>query len=216
MSVLNREALLAAMNADSFEERLIVTPILDTAVQIGPSSIDLRLDSSFILFRRSHLSGVDPQDSTTVSLVASQSRLTVPYGSGIWVHPGEMVLGGSVEFLRIPDGLFAYVTGRSTWGRLGLIVATAILIHAGYSGGLTLELVNTSSSPLKLYPGMRVAQLSVHRAEGGAAPTGLAASQYAGATRAQAPRQAWTENEMHRIRALGHRLAAAGTAGSRD
>jgi dCTP deaminase len=211
LSVLDHFALQQALTSEALEDRLIVTPLLDRVRQLGQASIDLRLDSSFIVVRRSDRGGVDPLIETAASVSATRTRLTVPFGEGLWLHPGEMVLGGTLEYIRLPKYLSAYVMGRSTWGRLGLIVATAIMVHPGFSGSLTLELVNTSNSPLRLYPGLRIAQLALHKVAGQSLPAspnvtapddGLQRSQYSGSTRAQAPKRAWTEDEMERIRAL--------------
>ena len=101
----------------------------------------------------------------------------VPFGKSIVLHPQKFLLGCSLEYVRIPEKLAAYVIGRSSWGRLGLVVATAIGIHPGYSGCITLELRNLGETPIILYPGQTIAQLFVHEVDG-AAGTGL--GQYVG------------------------------------
>ncbi len=87
--------------------------------------------------------------------------MVVPIGKPLWLHPGQFVLGATLEYLRFPDDLAADVVGRSSWGRLGLLVATAVLVQPGYRGTLTLELVNHGDGPIALYPGSRIAQLVV-------------------------------------------------------
>lgn len=85
------------------------------------------------------------------------------------MHPQQFVLGATCEFLRLPSHLGAYVLGRSSWGRLGLLVATAVMIQPGFSGCITLELVNAGDSPIRLFPGLKVAQLAVHSTAGSTA-----------------------------------------------
>lgn len=208
MTLLGWESLDEALKAP-LTERLVVTPLLDRDQQVGPAAIDLRLDTGFILFRRSHRGGVDPLAAAADLVEESRERVSVPFGQGLWIHPQEMVLGATLEFVRLPNHLGAEVLGRSTWGRLGLLVATAVAVHPGYAGSLTLELVNTSNSALKVYPGLRVAQLIVQRLE---RPTehGYASGpypQYAASTRAQEAKRPWTNDEMKRVEAIGVRLS---------
>jgi dCTP deaminase len=161
MTVLENEALLAAMNREELADRLIVTPLLDPK-QVGPSSIDVRLATEFRVFRRTGKAGIDPQAQTDATVDEAYDRVVVPLGEGLWLHPGQFALGATLEYLRIPRDLSGYVIGRSTWGRIGLIVATAILVHPGYTGCLTLELANEGDSPIRLYPGIQIAQLVLH------------------------------------------------------
>ena len=86
----------------------------------------------------------------------------LPFGSRIIIHPHQFMLAQTLEYLRLPADLMAYVVGRSTWGRLGLIVATAIGIHPSFAGNLTFELRNLGETPLTLYPGQTIAQLFFH------------------------------------------------------
>jgi dCTP deaminase len=101
----------------------------------------------------------------------------VPFGKSIVLHPQKFVLGCTLEYVRVPEGHVAYVIGRSSWGRLGLVVATAIGIHPGYSGCITLELRNLGETPIVLYPGQTIAQVFVHRVEGA---RGTGKGQYVG------------------------------------
>lgn len=77
------------------------------------------------------------------------------------LHPRQFVLGETLEWIHLPADLAAFVTSRSSWGRDGLIIATATGVHPGYSGILTLELTNLGEIPLRLYPGLSVAQLFI-------------------------------------------------------
>jgi dCTP deaminase len=160
--LLHHEALLEALDETDFDKRLVVTPLLDEE-QVGEASIDLRLGTDFLLLRRTLQPGVDvADDNLAVQVDALYERLAVPIGESLWLHPQQLVLGGTFEFIRLPPTLGAYVVGRSSWGRLGLLVATAVMVQPGFAGSLTLELVNEGESPIRLYPGLTMAQLAVH------------------------------------------------------
>jgi dCTP deaminase len=122
----------------------------------------VRLGTEFLVLRRTRQPGLDPTSISERAMDEMQERIVVPYGKEIWLHPGHFILAATLEYLRIPADFGAYVLGRSSWGRVGLIVATAIMVQPGFKGCLTLELVNDGDSPIKLYPGARVAQLAVH------------------------------------------------------
>ncbi len=140
---------------------LKVAPLEDERLQIQPASIDVRLADEFVTYLPSQVSCLDPNDPLTLA-VASQ-RLRVPYGDAFVLHPGEFALGSTIEEVEIPVDLVATVDGRSSIGRLAVVVhATAGFIDPGFQGQITLELSNIGAIPVKLYPGMRVAQLVFH------------------------------------------------------
>src|SRR6202034_1896322 len=97
------------------------------------------------------------------SLSTLYRRQYVPFGGRIVIHPHQFILAATLEYIRLPTDLMAYVIGRSTWGRLGLIVATAVGIQPGFAGTLTWELRNLGEAPLSLYPGQIIAQIFFHR-----------------------------------------------------
>lgn len=167
MTLLHDRALHAAMN-DQIDRRLVITPLLDPDEQIGPGSVDLRLGTDFLLPRRTAEAGLDPGDPDAARrvLLAAHERFTVPLGDALWLHPDELLLGSTLEFVRLPADMAAYVQGRSSWGRVGLLPATATVVQPGYRGTLTFELVNEGPMPIRLWPGLRVAQLEVHRLQG--------------------------------------------------
>ncbi len=150
--------------AAPLRERLVITPLLDPE-QVKGASVDVRLGTEFILMKRSARGPIDPM---TMSAGAPdyQERARVPVGSKMILHPNQLVLGVTLEFIQVPQDLMAYVIGRSSWGRLGLMVATAVMVSPGYRGSLTLELANLADTPVYLYPGTRVAQLVFHQVEG--------------------------------------------------
>ena len=83
------------------------------------------------------------------------------YKEKFYLHPNELVLANTFETVKLPSDLQGYVTSRSKWGRLGLLIATATLIHPGFTGSITLELVNHGQAPIALYPGFSIAQIAL-------------------------------------------------------
>lgn len=162
MSVLGRVGLEEAILKRPLPDRLIVMPLVRPS-QLGPASVDVRLGTRFHLLRRTEGSGLDPGSATQSEVEEGQEDVVVPIGKKLWLHPGQFVLGATLEYLRFPDDLAADVVSRSSWGRIGLLVATAVMVQPGYRGTLTLELVNHGDGPIALYPGSRIAQLVVHQ-----------------------------------------------------
>ena len=165
--VLGEDDLWARMREPGADRRLVVTPLLSTT-QVQSGSLDVRLGTDFILLKRSARGPIDPLTGDTVS--DFQERVRVEVGDRMILHPNQLVLGATLEYLSLPGDLMAYVIGRSSWGRLGLMVATAIMVQPGYRGSLTLELANLADTPVYLYPGVRVAQLVFHALESPSAP----------------------------------------------
>ena len=137
-------------------------PLEDPELQIQPASIDVRLGSEFIVYRPAQVVCLDPRDPETLRLASE--RIVVPYDQAFILHPGEFGLGSTVEEVEIPADLVATVDGRSSIGRLAVVVhATAGFIDPGFRGQITLELSNIGAVPVKLYPGMRIAQIVLHQ-----------------------------------------------------
>jgi dCTP deaminase len=136
--------------------RLQVEP-LDEA-QIQPASVDVRLGSQFLVFRNHTTEAIDPYERPTDLM----SMVEVPEGSPFILHPSEFVLGTTLEAIGLPDDLVARVEGKSSLGRLGLLIhATAGFVDPGWPlGQITLELSNVATLPIKLWPGMKIGQLS--------------------------------------------------------
>jgi dCTP deaminase len=165
-SVLTREQIIDLIEKGD----LIVTPLLTGFKQVQGVSIDVRLNTEFIVIHRSRYSLVDPVKDREDVGRRSQERVWVPFKHALALHPNELILGSTLEYVVLPDFLTAYVIGRSSWGRLGLVIATATVVHPAFKGCITLELINLGNVPLMLYPGLRIAQLVVHRAEGHVSP----------------------------------------------
>jgi dCTP deaminase len=151
MSVLSDRDIAAALSAG----RVKIEPYDEADLQ--PSSIDLHLDRSFRVFRNSRYAFIDvraPQpDLTELSSVADDEPFVL--------HPGEFVLGQTLEWVELPDDLVARLEGKSSLGRLGLLIhSTAGYVDPGWRGKLTLELSNVAKLPIALYFGMKIGQIS--------------------------------------------------------
>lgn len=125
------------------------------ADMVQPASIDVRLDRYFRLFNNHKYPVIDP--------AADQSELTSLVDAGnepFVLHPGEFILGSTYEQITLDDDIAARLEGKSSLGRLGLLThSTAGFIDPGFTGHVTLELSNTATMPILLYPGMKVGQL---------------------------------------------------------
>ncbi|MCK4655653.1 MAG: dCTP deaminase [candidate division Zixibacteria bacterium] len=127
------------------------------------ASIDVRLGQRFQIPRRARLDRLDHfSPSHLKDLEMYKEEHLVLIGDHFVLHPRQFVLGETLEWVHLPKGYAAYVNGRSSWGRCGLIIATATGIHPYYSGVLTLEITNVGEIPLYLYPGLTIAQLFIH------------------------------------------------------
>ena len=149
--------------------RLVVTSLLEPESQLdkGSSSLDIRLGTHFLQQRRTDIGTIEPGRAKSETEVAvSVVRSVKPFGGFFILHPNQFVLGCSLEYIKMPIDLSAYVVGRSTWGRLGLIVATAIGIHPLFRGIIALELINLGEVPIRLRPGRTIAQIFFHTTEG--------------------------------------------------
>ena len=138
---------------------LVVEPLADVDQQVQPASVDLRLGERFLEFQRTNIPCIHPTEADEVGEYVTET--TVPEGDEFILHPGDFVLGTTIERVEIPDDLVAHVEGRSSLGRLAIVVhATAGLCDPGYHGQITLELSNLGTAPVALSPGMRVSQLT--------------------------------------------------------
>lgn len=145
-----------------YTKKLVITPLLDPQKQLtkGSASVDLRLGTHFVATRRGDLTHIDTKIKDFETKIANlQDSYYVPIGKHFVLHPGHFVLASTLEYLGLPPNLAGNVVTRSSWGRHGLIIATAIGIHPKFVGVLTLELRNIAEVPLKLYPGQRILQV---------------------------------------------------------
>jgi dCTP deaminase len=147
---------------------------------LQPSSVDLHVDRTFRVFHNQRYPYIDVKkemgDLTEV--------VEVPQGEPFILHPGEFVLGSTLERVRLPDDLVARLEGKSSLGRLGLLIhSTAGYVDPGWNGYLTLELSNVANLPITIYPGMKIGQISFFRLTSAAETpygSGKAGSKYQG------------------------------------
>lgn len=124
---------------------------------IQPSSVDVRVDRSFRVFHNARHPYIDVRKR----MEDLTELVTVPDEEPFILHPGEFVLGQTLERVRLPDDVVARLEGKSSLGRLGLLIhSTAGFVDAGWDGHLTLELSNVANLPITLYPGMKIGQIS--------------------------------------------------------
>jgi dCTP deaminase len=212
---LRHEELQAAMAAP-IETALIVTPILDPR-QVGSASIDLRLGTEFLFLRRLDQSGLDPgKKEVRPERLALHDRVQRALGRPVWLHPGQFLLGSTMEFVRMPRNLSGLVVGRSSWARIGLIVEAAGLVQPGYAGTLTYQLANMGDSPVALYPGLPVAQLVISDLRNATGHADLPVTdrfpaKYNAALGPEPSRLAWEETEMDTLLQVGSVLGSART-----
>jgi len=169
MSILSTEEIRQYMCDDRpLSERLVITPLLEPARQIKGGMIDLRLGNRFIVTKRTRILALDIAKQTEIrhELDQCHEEHYVRYGQSFVLHPRELILGSTLEYMSFPLDLTAHAGGRSSWGRLGLSIVTRPTITPGYKGTLTLELINLGNVPIALYPGARIIQLSIYRVGG--------------------------------------------------
>jgi dCTP deaminase len=173
------------------EGRIEIEPYEASLLQ--PSSVDVRVDRLFRVFRNNRAPYIDvkaEQDLTEL--------VEIEGGDPFILHPGEFVLGSTLERIRLPDDLVARLEGKSSLGRLGLLIhSTAGFIDPGWDGHVTLELSNVANLPITIYYGMKIGQVSfMELSEPAAAPYGAGAlgSKYQG-QRGPTPSRYWQNFE---------------------
>jgi len=146
------------IRAEIASGRIVIDPYTPDAVQ--PSSVDLHIDRRFRVFRNTRYPFIDvrvdqPDLTELVEIVDDEPFI---------LHPGECVLGSTLERVALPDDLVARLEGKSSLGRLGLLIhSTAGYVDPGWDGNLTLELSNVANLPITLYHGMKIGQISFQR-----------------------------------------------------
>ncbi len=138
--------------------RIVIEPLDESCIQ--PSSVDLHIDRLFRVFRNHTLSHIDVKET----LEDLTELVQIPEDGVFMLHPGEFVLGSTLERVTLPNDLVARLEGKSSLGRLGLLIhSTAGFVDAGWDGHLTLELSNVANLPITLYPRMKIGQISFLR-----------------------------------------------------
>jgi dCTP deaminase len=138
--------------------RIVIEPFDESCLQ--PASVDLHLDRRFLVFRNSRRPYIDVrQDNSDLTEVVE-----IDGDSPFILHPGEFVLGSTQESVALPDDIVGRLEGKSSLGRLGLLIhSTAGYVDPGWRGHLTLELSNVANLPVTLYYGMKIGQISFLR-----------------------------------------------------
>ena len=146
--ILSDRSILEAVK----DGRIIIEPFDPDCLQ--PSSVDLHLDYRFLVFKNHTLGHIDVREDLS-------KEVSTDDDDPFMLHPGEFVLGSTLERVSVPDDLVARLEGKSSLGRLGLLIhSTAGYVDAGWDGQLTLELSNVANLPITLYPGMKIGQIS--------------------------------------------------------
>jgi dCTP deaminase len=157
--VLTTEAIRSRLESHDPQFRIYLKPILDDNNQVGDGSVDIRLGTHFLVPRTSDLSHITPEKMDAEYVRQLQSAVVKEFGDRFTLHPNHLVLGVTFEYLKLPGDIAAMVLSRSSFGRVGLVVATATYVHPLWEGCLTLELANYGEIPLEIPCGSPIAQL---------------------------------------------------------
>ncbi len=145
---------------------IIPQPSLGDLERSGEASVNLRLGRWFVVVRQSNETHIEATAGNPEKVQRVSKQSFVPFGGEFVLHPGRFVLGVTLEWLRLPTFYTAFVVGKSSLGRRGIIIETAAGVHPGFSGCLTLEIANVGELPVKMVPGMLICQLFIHTMEG--------------------------------------------------
>ena len=141
------------------EEKNII--IRDHNGKVDSCSVDLRLSNQFRFFKKSTITHIDIKDIDTDKIMELKE---IKEGEPVVIHPRDLVIGSTIEHVEIPDDLVGTLDGRSSLGRLGIVVhSTANSIDPGFKGNITLEISNINSVPVMLWPGMRICRLTFNK-----------------------------------------------------
>jgi len=145
-------------------ERIVICPVLGDALEARPgaASVDVHLGRHFVVTKRTSLAALRPFGEglePAIELRKYQECFELPFAGEVTLHPRQFVLASTLEYFRMPLDLTAQVIGRSSWGRAGLIIATATVVHPGYTGIITLEIENLGEAPVTLRVGCSIGQL---------------------------------------------------------
>jgi len=167
--ILTGEAIASRLAEDS--DPLVITPQtvdLEKLKQSRSASINLRLGTWFLQLQQTKEARLElpMKDKPSVDEADLTREFYVRFASPFYLHPRAFLLGVTLEWIRLPKDLAAYVIGRSSWGRRGLIIATAAGVHPGFTGCLTLELTNVGEMPIQIRPGLEICQLFLHDTRG--------------------------------------------------
>jgi dCTP deaminase len=164
--ILKSERIAAHLADSESGDRLEITPKpdIDALRKSGAASVDLRLGTWFMALRPARIPSLEVVEGRREDAELTKMHY-VPFGAKHYLHPRNFVLGVTLEWIRLPRALAGYVVGKSSWGRRGLIIATAVGVHPGFAGCLTLELSNVGEIPVALSPGLTICQLFLHKVD---------------------------------------------------
>lgn len=164
--LLRGEKLAELLKADylKVDDPFVITPMpdLEELASSGSAAIDLRLGTWITTARQTRIPSLTVAAETTSGEPELFRNHYVRFGESFYLHPHNFVLAATLEWLRLPANLAGYIAGKSSWGRRGLIIATAAGVHPGFAGCLTLELTNLGEVPIEMRPGMAICQLFLH------------------------------------------------------
>ncbi len=141
------------------EKRIVIKPTLNLSSQLGSCSVDLRLGNTFRVFKHSKYPYIDPHDKKLTANMMED--IVVKNNEAFILQPNDFVLATTVEWFKLPDDLLARLEGRSSLGRLGIVVhSTASIFEPGWEGVVVMEMGNMGRMPVALYPGMRICALT--------------------------------------------------------
>jgi len=154
--------LLRDGQRSEIKDPLVVTPgpVLTEIEDSGSASLDLRLGTWFVSLRQARMTHLSIGKEERIRQLTKTHY--VPFGQEYILHPRSFVLGTTLEWIRLPTNVAGYLMGKSSWGRRGLIIATAAAVHPGFKGCLALELTNVGEIPIAISPGMTICQLCLH------------------------------------------------------
>ena len=175
MGALNKKEIINYMKEMNIEKRLIVTPLFKTEDKkdeidsaVDQVSVDVRLGNEFIVMRKQMLSCLNisqknNDNNDNKDLYKYPETIRINFFEKFVLHPNQLIIGSTLEYIKLPNNLMAYVSSKSSWGRMGLVVATAIKIDPGFKGCITLEIINLGEIPIEINPGIPIAQLIFHK-----------------------------------------------------
>ena len=142
--------------------KIKITPAPNLKQQLGSNSIDLKLGHSFRIFDNSKYAFIDPFKKNIGEEITREVRKKD--GEPFIIQPGDFVLGTTLEYIELPDDIVGSLEGRSSIGRLGIVIhSTASSVECGFKGKITLELANMGRMPVALYPDMRICAVSFNQ-----------------------------------------------------
>jgi dCTP deaminase len=155
-------AELLGGNASEKQDPFAITPLPDLTSlrEAGSASIDLRLGTWITTPRQTRIGSLNVNSRQDEPQILRSHY--VRFGESFFLHPRNFILAATLEWLRLPGNLAGYVIGKSSWGRRGLVTATATGVHPGFAGCLTLELTNLGELPIELQPGLAICQIFLH------------------------------------------------------